>query len=138
MKQMDEIDGTDEMEVVRQVLVAEDDEANRFLMELILDDIGCKFDIVSDGEEAVKAVSEKVYDVVFMDIRMPNMNGIEAARKIRLDLKQKITIVAVSAYATDDIKQECVSVGMDGFITKPFGIDNFKKEIRKWLHKVDE
>lgn len=119
-----------------RVLVVEDDTASRYLMELIMAECGCKADTAANGMEAIEAIQKnKNFDVVFMDLRMPVMDGIEATKVIRQDISKSIPIVAVTAHAMPEVKQECFDVGMNGFIVKPFDVDKFKSEVISWINK---
>ncbi len=119
-----------------RVLVAEDDEANRFLMELILEEIRCVYEFANNGKEAVEAVRNKKFDLIFMDLRMPIMDGLEATRIIRSEIDRVVNIVAVTAHVVEDVREKCAEAGMNGFISKPFDVDYFKAEIRGWIEKT--
>ena len=118
-----------------RVLVVEDESASRFLMELIMEERGCVFEVVRNGAEAVKAIKEKKFNIVFMDLRMPIMDGIETTKIIRRDISKSLPIIAVTAHAIEDVKEECYAAGMNGFIVKPFDVDRFKADITGWIKK---
>ena len=104
-----------------RILVAEDVMVNQLVTRKLLEKIGHRVDVVANGIEAVDAVSKRPYDVVFMDIRMPEMDGLEATRLIRR-LKgnnSDLPIIAMTANATQEDKQECFEVGMTDFVSKP-------------------
>ncbi len=104
-----------------KVLLAEDNAINALLTRTLLEAEGCHCDVVEDGALAVEAVKNTTYDMIFMDMRMPNMDGLEATRKIRamgLDAK-KLPIVALTANAFDDDRNACFDSGMNDFMTKP-------------------
>jgi CheY-like chemotaxis protein len=101
--------------------VAEDNKINQKIMLNMLARIGYKADLAADGVEAIDAVRRQVYDVVLMDIQMPNMDGLEAARAIRghSSDRPQPRIFAVTAHATADDRKACLNAGMDGYLTKP-------------------
>lgn len=104
-----------------KVLLAEDNAINALLTRTLLEAEGCLCDVVEDGVLAVEAVRNNQYDLVFMDMRMPNMDGLEATRKIRsLGHNAKVLpIVALTANAFDDDRNACFDSGMNDFMTKP-------------------
>jgi len=106
-----------------RILIAEDSEVNQFIISTMLGKLGYTVDMVADGREAVDASLAGDYDLIFMDIRMPNMSGKEATQKIRLAAIRQPTIVAVTANAFDEDKSQALSAGMDGFITKPISLE---------------
>lgn len=101
------------------VLIADDEEFNRYLLKGILKKWGTSFQEVKNGEEAVKASSRKKFDVILMDLHMPEMNGIEAAKTI-IETQPGITIVATSAANDQMDRKACEKAGMKGFLLKPF------------------
>jgi signal transduction histidine kinase/CheY-like chemotaxis protein len=105
-----------------RILVAEDDPSNQILMLTCLRQMGYHPDLASDGAETVQAVTERDYDVVFMDLNLPALNGFDAARAIHaLDgAKARTHMVAVTAYVGPDTDDQCREVGFDGFLAKPF------------------
>lgn len=104
-----------------RILVAEDNPVNQRLTQLQLSRLGYRADIVCNGLEAVQAVQRKSYDLVLMDIEMPEMDGIEAAKQIRslLSVNEMPRIIAVTAYDLPADRQRCWDAGMDAFIAKP-------------------
>ncbi|PKP32816.1 MAG: hypothetical protein CVT99_03865 [Bacteroidetes bacterium HGW-Bacteroidetes-16] len=102
-----------------EVLIADDEEFNRYVLKGILKNWGTSFQEVKNGEEAVKATSLKKFDVILMDLHMPEMNGIEAAKTI-IKTHPGITIVAISASNDQLDRQACENAGMKGFLLKPF------------------
>lgn len=106
-----------------RVLVAEDNEVNEKILTRFLDGAGVAYSVVRDGASAVKAARGGGYDLVLMDCRMPLMDGIEAARRIRAAESggtRRTPIVALTADAFDDNREECLRAGMDDHLSKPF------------------
>ncbi|MFN8470336.1 MAG: response regulator [Caldilineaceae bacterium] len=103
------------------VLVAEDNSLNQKIVVRMVRSLGCHVDAVANGLEVMAAVGRRRYDVVLMDIRMPEMNGLEATRLIRQQLPadQQPRVYALTAGIGPDERQACYDVGMDGFVAKP-------------------
>ena len=106
---------------VLSVLVAEDNSLNQKIVVRMVRGLGCHVDAVANGLEVMEAVRRRRYDVVLMDIRMPEMNGLEATRLIRQELPadQQPRVYALTAGIGPDERQACHEVGMDGFVAKP-------------------
>jgi PAS domain S-box-containing protein len=102
-----------------KVLVVEDIALNQLLMRTLLDDFGFECDIASNGKIAIDKLKEKSYDIILMDLQMPEMNGFQATEFIRKELKSKIPIIALTADVTTADLAKCKSVGMDDYISKP-------------------
>jgi signal transduction histidine kinase/CheY-like chemotaxis protein/HPt (histidine-containing phosphotransfer) domain-containing protein len=119
------------------VLVVEDHEANQKVASLMLEGLGCKVDIVSDGKEGVAAVAAKEYDIVFMDCHMPVMNGFEATAAIRKaePHSRRNVIIAMTASASQEEKDNCVTCGMDDFVPKPILLDDLLRAIDRWTSR---
>ncbi len=103
----------------RSVLLAEDHAVNQELFTLLLERLGCRVTVASDGVEALERGSEAAFDLVLMDIFMPRMNGYEAARALR-SKGYRGPIVAVTASALKGERDKCLESGMDDILTKPF------------------
>ena len=111
----------------KHILLAEDNDLNAEIAMTLLSDYGLIVDHVSDGIACVKQVKEKEYDVVLMDIQMPNMDGYQATQKIREF--SDIPIVAMTANAFEEDKQKALSIGMNGHIAKPIDMDKVIKTL---------
>ena len=115
-----------------RILVAEDHEVNQMLFKTILEKMGYLVEPAPDGLEAVKAVSRRHFDLIFMDIQMPIMNGFQATEKIRA-LGFKGPIIAVTANAIKEEIAKSRRAGMDDFLTKPFKQKDLLPYLKKWL-----
>jgi PAS domain S-box-containing protein len=102
-----------------RVLVVEDIALNQLLMKTLLDDFGFERDIAANGKIAIEKLKTDAYDVILMDLQMPEMNGFEATEYIRKELKLKIPIIALTADVTTVDLAKCKAVGMNDYIAKP-------------------
>ncbi len=111
----------DTVKIPRRILVVEDDVASQNVLRSLLEPAGCNVICVPNGNFALEALKENIFDLVLMDIRMPALNGIETTRKIRaLDkVYADIPIIAVTADASPETETRCTAVGMNGYLTKP-------------------
>ncbi|NMM65945.1 response regulator [Clostridium sp. P21] len=112
-------------ELKPNILLVEDNKMNRKIVITMLKSHDMTCDVAVDGSEALKAVAEKDYDVVFMDCQMPVMDGYECTSKIRLleGDKKHTTIIAMTANAMEGDSEKCIKIGMDGYISKPINFD---------------
>jgi PAS domain S-box-containing protein len=119
------------------LLLAEDSATNRKVIETSLSKMGLKVDTAENGREAVNLAMENHYDLILMDLAMPEMDGLEATRRIRgSDGKNKNTrIVAITANAFEEDRERCFAAGMDDFVSKPINIVSFRKDIQRWLQE---
>ncbi|MBU3928197.1 MAG: response regulator, partial [Bacteroidetes bacterium] len=102
-----------------KVLVVEDIALNQLLMKTLLDDFGFDCDIADNGKIAIEKMQAKTYDVILMDLQMPEMNGFEATDYIRNQMKSDIPIIALTADVTTVDLAKCKAVGMNDYIAKP-------------------
>ncbi|MBF0452744.1 MAG: response regulator [Candidatus Magnetomorum sp.] len=118
-----------------KLLMAEDNVVNQQLSKLIFAKHNLHLDLVEDGDGAVEAVQKTRYHAVFMDMQMPRLNGIEATKKIRHDLKIKdLPIIAMTANTNDTDKTKCFDAGMNAFISKPVKIDCVIETLKKQIN----
>ncbi len=116
----------------KKILVAEDNLVNQKMMQGFFKNLGFEIDLARDGVEAVEMATKHKYDLILMDVMMPNMDGWEATRKLR-DKGVTTPIVAVTADVTDDAEQRSHDSGMNDYITKPVRPEDIKKLLIKWL-----
>jgi CheY-like chemotaxis protein len=107
--------------VSMRVLMAEDNPINQRLGQLMLEKLGHKVEVVANGQEAVRATGLVTYDAVFMDVDMPEMDGLDATKTIRrlLPPHRQPRIIALTAGAMDEDQSACIEAGMDDFLAKP-------------------
>lgn len=116
-----------------RILLAEDNKVNQVVASAILEEMAYKVDIANNGQEALEAAKETSYDVIFMDMQMPVMDGLEATRRIRSDLPQEKQpiIMAMTANAMENDRKRCLEVGMDDYLSKPVLPENITIAIEK-------
>jgi two-component system, sensor histidine kinase len=114
------------------ILVVDDDELNRRLMRVLLTHEGHRVEVASNGLEALDAVKHKKFDIVFMDLQMPVMDGIEASRQIRAweNEDTHTFIVALTASYLPEEGQILFEAGMDNYISKPFQIEQIQRLLK--------
>ena len=120
-----------------RVLVAEDNRINVMLANSLLTKMGHRVDTVANGREALEALSRAPYDLVLMDVHMPEMDGLEATRRIRLAeaagrRRGRLPIVALTASALEGDKQICLDAGMDDFLPKPLDPDQLRTVLARY------
>lgn len=118
------------------ILIAEDNLINQKLASKIFEKLGYKADTAFNGIEVLGFLNSKKYDIIFMDVQMPGMDGLECTRSIRnLESSDKPVIIALTGSSEEDDKSTCIAAGMDDFISKPFRQDDIKRMIEKWSSK---
>jgi signal transduction histidine kinase/CheY-like chemotaxis protein/HPt (histidine-containing phosphotransfer) domain-containing protein len=126
------------------ILLAEDNVVNQDVAREMLESLGCRVHVASDGLEAVDLAFHGEYDAIFMDIQMPGMDGYQATRSIRSQEQRekqekrggpvrRTPVIALTANAMQGDRQECLDAGMDDYLTKPFRRDELLELLRRWL-----
>lgn len=120
---------------VHRVLLAEDNEFNRMLIERVLRTLNCEVDLAPSGREAVRKFHQGKYDLVLMDCHMPDLDGLEATRQIRAveGPARHVPILAITAGTVPGVRQACLQAGMDDFIAKPFSLSTLRRKASHWL-----
>jgi PAS domain S-box-containing protein len=122
--------------VSARVLVAEDNPTNQKVVRILLERLGCQVQMVANGREAVQAVLREPFDLVLMDCQMPELDGYEAARRIRAAEEgtgRRIPIVAFTANALRGEREQCVAAGMDDHVAKPVRSETLAAVLSKWV-----
>ena len=118
------------------VLVVEDNLLNQKLAGLMLKDLGIDFDICSNGKLAVEKLKTHNYNLILMDIQMPEMNGYETTEYIRDELKLTMPIIAMTAHALPGEREKCISFGMSDYISKPIKGNDLQNLITKYINII--
>ena len=117
-----------------KVLLAEDNLSSKKVTLQILKKLGFRADAVADGLEVLQSLERKHYDIILMDVRMPDMNGLEATEIIRQRWPdKKPLIIAVTAYYQDVDREKCLKAGMDDYISKPIKLEDLKNMLHKYI-----
>jgi signal transduction histidine kinase/ligand-binding sensor domain-containing protein/DNA-binding response OmpR family regulator len=115
-----------------KILLAEDNPVNQLLATTILEKLGYDPKVANNGKEAVQMMKEEKFELVFMDMQMPEMDGLEATRHIREHHAEQPVIIAMTANAMESDKQECIAAGMDDYLSKPIRPEDLMLMLEKW------
>ncbi len=120
-----------------RILVAEDNITSQLVAVAILEKLGQRANAVANGAEVVQALETIPYDLVLMDVQMPEMDGFEATRRIRDPksrvLNHKVPIIAMTAHALQGDREKCLEAGMDDYVSKPVEVSALVAALKKWL-----
>lgn len=121
----------------RRVLVVDDEPVNREIIRLMLELAGLVVDMAGNGREAVTKASQADYDIVLMDLRMPELDGLEATRQIHAlpSGRARPVIIAITANAFEEDRANCLAAGMNDFLSKPFTPDGLYAKLLQWLQE---
>jgi len=117
-----------------RILLAEDNPINQRVAQKMLKRLGYPVDVAANGLEALQALEHKSYNIILMDIQMPEMDGLEATRIIRqrLSAEEQPRIIAVTAHALDYSREMCIDAGMDDYIAKPVQKDELAEVLNRY------
>jgi CheY-like chemotaxis protein len=115
-----------------EILIAEDNLINQKVILHILNKLGYKPVLVENGMLAVEEARQKEYDIILMDMQMPEMDGLQATRFIRENLEYQPTIIALTANTMAGDQEECLNAGMNDYISKPVRLEELTKKLEKW------
>jgi len=117
------------------ILVVEDNTANQIVAKCMLEKLGYSVEVAANGKEALAKLDTAAYDIILMDCYMPVMDGYTATLKIRKkeELNEHIPILAMTAHVNQEDRTRCITVGMDGHVTKPFDLDELEEKLSQWL-----
>jgi signal transduction histidine kinase/DNA-binding response OmpR family regulator len=121
-----------------QVLVVEDNPVNAVVVRTMLERLGCRSQLASSGDEALVAVEQQAYDLIFMDMLMPGMDGMETTRRIRrMALPVQPPIVALTANVMAEDRAACAAAGMDGFLSKPVKLAEVERCLAEYARSLE-
>jgi CheY-like chemotaxis protein len=125
-----------------RILLAEDNPINRKVASSLIEKQGHSVKCVADGQLAVEELQQNTYDLIFMDLQMPRMGGLEATGCIRraelLRGLRPTPIIALTAHAMTGDKERCLQAGMDDYLSKPFRLDELQAKLSKWAGRSTE
>jgi signal transduction histidine kinase/CheY-like chemotaxis protein len=114
-----------------RILLAEDNVINQKVAIKMLERLGYRADVAANGAEVLDAVRRQPYDVVLMDVQMPEMDGLDATRRIRTEMTVQPRIVAMTAHAMQGDREQCLEAGMDDYVSKPVRLDELAAALRR-------
>ena len=119
----------------KRILVVEDNPINQKIIVKHLQNLGLETEVANNGQEACEVIENNTYDLIFMDIRMPVMDGFEATIQIRKNsLYKNIPIVALTADNVPEVRERAFELGMQAFMAKPFTKDQIRECVEKYLY----
>jgi signal transduction histidine kinase/CheY-like chemotaxis protein/HPt (histidine-containing phosphotransfer) domain-containing protein len=126
------------IEIPLRILVAEDNAINQKLAQNMFEGLGYRPDMVSNGVEVIEKLRVKEYDMLFMDVQMPELGGLETTKYIleKLNLAKRPVIIAMTAFALEGDREKCIEAGMNDYISKPFLIEEIVHKIKQWGQKT--
>ncbi len=119
----------------KAVLLVEDNPVNALLAQILLQREGCRVERAASGEEAVDILQSRPFDLIFMDLGLPGLDGIGATRRVR-SLGITTPIIALTANAYEEDRRACLSAGMNDFLTKPIELVALKARLQNWTSKI--
>ncbi len=126
------------------VLVAEDNPMNQEMCRFMLEELGCRVEVVQNGARAFEAAAKQDYDLVFKDCQMPEMDGYQAPARIRRHESsgekkdRRLPIIALTAHAMQGDRERCLASGMDDYLAKPFNMNELAEMVYRWAGNPDQ
>jgi signal transduction histidine kinase/ligand-binding sensor domain-containing protein/CheY-like chemotaxis protein len=121
-----------------RILIAEDNPVNQKLAVRVLNKLGYReIDIATNGKEAIEKLEQQFYEIILMDVQMPEMDGLEATRRIRAMAGERPVIIAMTANAMQGDREECIAAGMDDYIGKPIKLEMMVGMLEKWASEIN-
>ena len=121
--------------ITNKILLAEDNEINQLLVVTMLKNWGYDIHVAFNGKEAVQKLQQEEFNLVLMDVHMPEMDGYQATKIIRETISEDLTIIAMTASALKGEAEKCIAAGMNDYIAKPFNKEHFKEKLASYLRK---
>jgi CheY-like chemotaxis protein len=118
------------------VLLAEDNPINQQLALVILNKMGYNPCVAANGKEVLDHMKKAAFDLIFMDVQMPEMDGLEATRRIRTGNGRQPVIIAITANVTRQDREECLAEGMNDYLSKPVDLDQLTYMLEKWGQQI--
>ena len=120
------------------ILLAEDNKMNQIVAKKLMDKLGCSYVIANNGVECLGILEAGHFDLILMDCMMPEMDGLEATRRIRASGSNyaSIPIIAFTANAMPSERQDCLDAGMDDYIDKPVDLDRITNLLKEWAARL--
>ncbi|MBX9695007.1 MAG: response regulator [Cyanobacteria bacterium] len=118
------------------ILVVEDNEIERFVMEQLCQRLGYSVHVVCSGEDAIRALKVRAYAAVLLDLGLPGMSGFDCVQQIRRNERfsqSRVPVIAVTARTNEEAFTKCIDAGMDDFVGKPVDIETFREKLSRWL-----
>jgi CheY-like chemotaxis protein len=122
-----------------RLLIAEDNEVNQRIAQRMVEKLGWNADLATDGHEVLARLAETPYDLILMDVQMPELDGLETTRLIRAraDAGPRLPIIAVTAEAMAGDRERCLAAGMDDYLSKPMRLEDLRVTLLRWLGDAD-
>ena len=126
----------------KNILLAEDNAANALVATTLLEEFGCRFEVASSGRDAITKWQAGGFDLIMMDVQMPDMDGFETTRRIREHERSlnmsRTPILAMTAHALKGDREKCLQAGMDDYISKPFDTGELERKLDGLLSLIAE
>jgi len=136
LEEGDKTDIPDKGKIIH-ILLAEDDLMSQKIMVQIANNNGWEITVAKDGKQAVERFGEQRFDLVLMDVQMPVLDGLAAARTLRTmesGTDRRTPIIALTAFALDGDREKCIAAGMDDYLSKPLHIERFQTLVQEWIY----